>query len=102
MKLGKKQRLALSGLTPFQQAVLSACAKIPQGQTRTYSQLAQAIGRPRAARAVGNALAKNPFAPVIPCHRVVRSDGKLGGYSAAGGKKRKRLLLKMEARRLSL
>jgi O-6-methylguanine DNA methyltransferase len=63
---------------------------------RTYGWIARAIGKPGAARAVGTALAKNPFAPTIPCHRVVRSDGGSGGYSAKGGLKKKVLLLKKE------
>jgi len=96
MKFTKEQRLALSGLTPFQRAVLLECAKIPRGQVRTYSQLAAAIGKPKAARAVGSALAINPLAPLIPCHRVIRADGKMGGYSAKGGKKRKAQLLRNE------
>ncbi len=86
----------MSQMTPFQSSVLLACAKIPKGQTRTYSDIAKAIGRPKAARAVGSALAKNPLAPMIPCHRVVRSDGSLGGYSGKGGLKTKQLLLKKE------
>lgn len=96
MKLSSKQMKLLTSLTPFQRAVLLECAKIPKGQTRTYSQIARAIGKPHAARAVGNALAKNPLAPLIPCHRVVRADGKVGGYSGKGGTARKRLLLKKE------
>ena len=96
MRLTKNQQAALATLTPFQCKVLLACAKIPRGQTMTYSQLARAIGKPHAARAVGNALAINPLAPIIPCHRVVRADGKLGGYSAKGGAGKKRLLLAME------
>ena len=96
MKLTKKQCAILERLSPFQRAVLLACARIPSGQTRTYSQIARAIGKPKAARAVGNALAKNPLAPIIPCHRVIRSDGALGGYSAKGGKGRKLLLLRKE------
>ena len=90
----------LRALTPFQRAVLLECARIPKGQTRTYSQVARAIGKPHAARAVGNALAKNPLAPIIPCHRVVRSDGKLGGYSAKGGADRKRKMLEREGVKL--
>jgi len=86
----------LRALTPFQQKVLRECAKIPRGQTRTYSQIARAIGKPHAARAVGNALAINPLAPIIPCHRVVRADGSLGGYSAKGGTGKKRHLLSRE------
>jgi len=96
LKLSKSQMAAISALTPFQQSVLLECARIPKGQTRTYSQIARAIGKPRAARAVGNALAINPLAPLIPCHRVVRSDGGLGGYSAKGGIAKKRLFLKRE------
>ncbi|VVB58062.1 Methylated-DNA--protein-cysteine methyltransferase [Candidatus Anstonella stagnisolia] len=83
-------------LTPFQWKVLRACAKIPRGQIRTYKQIAKEIGKPNSSRAVANALAKNPFAPKIPCHRVIRSDGSLGGYSAKGGSKRKMCLLKKE------
>ncbi|MFA6328437.1 MAG: MGMT family protein [Candidatus Micrarchaeia archaeon] len=90
------QKAKLSGLTPFQRSVLFECAKIPKGQVRTYSQIARAVGKPRAARAVGNALAENPLAPIIPCHRVVRADGQLGGYSAKGGQAKKRWLLKSE------
>ena len=98
MGLNKKQRQFLSKLTPFQRAVLLACSRIPKGQTRTYSQIARAIGKPKAARAVGNALAKNPFAPLIPCHRVVKSDGSPGGYSGKGGVKTKRRLLAAEGK----
>lgn len=96
MKLTAAQVAKLAKLTKFQRDVLLACAKIPKGQTRTYAQLAAAIGKPKAARAVGSALAINPLAPLIPCHRVIRSDGKLGGYSGAGGQSKKRLLLGLE------
>ncbi len=96
MKFTASQRKKLAALTPFQRAVLFACAKIPRGQTRTYSQLARAIGKPNAARAVGNALGKNPLAPAIPCHRVVKSDGNLGGYSGKGGARKKKRLLARE------
>jgi methylated-DNA-[protein]-cysteine S-methyltransferase len=82
--------------SPFQQAVWRACAEIPAGEVRTYGWIAARIGRPRAARAVGAALGANPFAPVIPCHRVVRSDGSLGGYSGRGGARAKALLLARE------
>ena len=77
----------------FQQKVWLACARIPAGQTRTYRWIAKKIGHPDAARAVGSALGANPFAPIIPCHRVVCSDGSLGGYSGRGGLKTKRRLL---------
>jgi methylated-DNA-[protein]-cysteine S-methyltransferase len=77
--------------TQFEQAVYRVVARIPRGRTMTYAQVARAIGRPRAVRAVGNALNRNPFAPRVPCHRVVRSDGSLGGF-ADGPRKKKRLL----------
>ena len=82
--------------TAFQQKVWKACAEIPKGQTRTYGWIARRIGRPGAARAVGTALGKNPFAPAIPCHRVVPSNGKLGGYSGKGGVRAKSALLRRE------
>jgi O-6-methylguanine DNA methyltransferase len=81
---------------PFLQKVWLACAEIPAGSTVTYGELARKIGHPGAARAVGTALSKNPFAPVIPCHRVIRSDGKMGGYSGRGGIRTKRKLLEEE------
>ena len=71
-------------------------SKIPRGTVKTYSQVAKAIGKPLAVRAVANAIGKNPLAPQIPCHRVIRTDGSLGGYSGKGGIKTKRLLLKKE------
>ena len=70
--------------------------KIPFGETRSYKQVAIAIGHPQSARAVANACAKNPFAPHVPCHRVIRSDGNLGGYSGEGGTKKKAELLSIE------
>lgn len=84
----------LQALTPFQRRVLETTRDIRPGEVATYGQVARRIGRPRAARAVGNALARNPVAPVVPCHRVVRSDGSLGGYT--GGVERKRKLLALE------
>ena len=69
---------------------------IPKGQTRTYKQVAIAIKKPKAIRAVANAVGKNPYPIVIPCHRVIRSDGKLGGYSGPGGLKLKKKLLNKE------
>ena len=69
---------------------------IPKGELRTYSQVAKAIKKPKAVRAVANAIGKNPYAPKIPCHRVIRSDGSLGGYSGKGGINTKRKLLKSE------
>ncbi|HOW35496.1 MAG TPA: MGMT family protein [Candidatus Omnitrophota bacterium] len=81
-------------LTPFEWKVLAATAKIPLGQTRSYQWIAKAIGKPQAVRAVGQALGRNPFPLIIPCHRVVKSDGSLGGY--AGGSKMKMNLLRLE------
>jgi methylated-DNA-[protein]-cysteine S-methyltransferase len=78
----------------FQKKVLLAEYNIPRGSVSTYSRIANHIGIPKAARAVGNALANNPFPLVIPCHRAVRSDGSLGGYQ--GGLKMKKQLLEME------
>ena len=82
--------------TKFQLKVWAYLKKIPRGKVKTYSQVAKGIGKPLAARAVANAIGKNPYAPKIPCHRVIRSDGSLGGYSGKGGVKTKRLLLKKE------
>ena len=82
--------------TKFQLAVWNYLKKIPKGKVKTYSEVAKGIKKPLAVRAVANAICKNPFPPRIPCHRVIRSDGSLGGYSAKGGVKTKRLLLKRE------
>lgn len=82
--------------TPFQISVWEALKTIPRGETRTYTEIAQQIGRPNAVRAVANAIAKNPYAPQIPCHRVVRIDGGLGGYSGPGGIEAKIRLLREE------
>ena len=83
----------MQGHPPFYQAVWKACAEIPKGQVRTYGWLARRIGKPKAARAVGQALGRNPFAPTVPCHRVVGADGNLTGFSAPGGVAAKRRLL---------
>ncbi len=85
-----------SGATSFQKKVYKAMSKIPFGQVRTYRWLAQKIGNPRALRAVGGANAKNPWPLVVPCHRVVGSDGRLTGFSAPGGLSLKTYLLKLE------
>mgnify|MGYP001445217458 CR=1 FL=1 len=82
--------------TKFEIKVWNYLKKIPKGKLRTYSQVAIAIDKPLAARAVANAIGKNPFSPSIPCHRVVRSDGGLGGYSGKGGVTTKKILLKKE------
>ena len=86
--------------TNFQLKVWAYLRKIPRGSVRTYSQVAKDIGKPLAIRAVANAIGKNPYAPKIPCHRVIRSNGSLGGYSGKGGVKTKRFLLKKEGIRL--
>ena len=82
--------------TKFQVKVWGYLKKIPRGSVKTYSQVAKAIGKPRAVRAVANAIGKNPYAPIIPCHRVIRSDRSLGGYSGKGGVTTKKFLLKKE------
>ncbi len=82
--------------TDFQRAVWHALAEIPYGETRTYAEIARAIGRPAAIRAVGAANGQNPLSIVVPCHRVVGADGSLTGY--AGGLANKRRLLEVEAR----
>ena len=82
--------------TKFQIKVWNYLKKIPKGETRTYFQVAKAIGKPKAHRAVANAVGKNPYPPKIPCHRVIRSDGSLGGYSGKGGIKTKLKLLRSE------
>jgi len=82
--------------TPFQMAVWEALLRIPRGEVRTYTELAAEVGRPTAVRAVANACGANPEAPRVPCHRVVRSDGGLGGYSGEGGVATKRRLLAEE------
>ena len=88
--------VVLDTLTPFQRRVLEACRSIPFGQVRTYRDLADHMGSPAACRAVGAALARNPVPLVVPCHRVVRTDGTLGGFSAPGGLGLKRRLLAHE------
>ena len=87
--------LDLDTLTEFEQAVLRKTMEIPYGEVRPYSWVAREIGRPRAVRAVGSALAGNPVAFVIPCHRVVRADGRIGNYGA-GGPVAKREVLELE------
>lgn len=88
------ESVALDCCSVFQQQVLRVEHTVPHGRVTTYGRLAAAVGRPGAARAAGHALATNPFPLVIPCHRAVRSDGRLGGYQ--GGTKMKRALLEME------
>ncbi|MEV5708952.1 methylated-DNA--[protein]-cysteine S-methyltransferase [Actinoallomurus sp. NPDC052274] len=87
-------RLDLRGLRPFEEAVLRAAAAIPRGEIRPYAWIAERIGRPKAVRAVGTALGKNPVPLLIPCHRVTRSDGQIGQY--VFGAPAKERLLRME------
>ena len=82
--------------TNFQKMVWTELKKIPFGETRTYQEIAIAIGKPKAARAVANACGKNPYPIIIPCHRVVRSDGTIGGFTGDGGIEIKRQLLRQE------
>ncbi|MGH7773429.1 MAG: methylated-DNA--[protein]-cysteine S-methyltransferase [Candidatus Binatia bacterium] len=84
----------LGNLPPFTRAVLRITARIPYGEVRSYRWVAERLGNPRSPRAVGNALARNPIPIIIPCHRVVCSDGTLGGYAL--GLNWKRRLLKLE------
>ena len=88
--------LDLSRLTPFQRTVLQTARRIVAGTVWSYGQVARALGKPGASQAVGQALGRNPVPIVIPCHRVVSSDGGLGGYSGGGGVETKRLLLQLE------
>ena len=82
--------------TKFQVKVWKYLKTIPKGKVKTYKQVAKGINKPKSARAVANACAINPYAPQIPCHRVVRTDGGIGGYSGKGGIKTKKNLLKRE------
>ena len=82
--------------TKFEISVWGYLKKIPKGEVRTYLEVAKAIGKPKPFRAVANAVGKNPYPPKIPCHRVIRSDGSLGGYSGKGGTQQKRRLLRLE------
>ncbi|MGB9641062.1 MAG: methylated-DNA--[protein]-cysteine S-methyltransferase [Anaerolineales bacterium] len=97
---GKRKNFSIpidwSVLPAFQAKVLKATFTIPYGSTRTYAEIAQQIGHPGAARAVGRAEAKNPIPIIIPCHRVIGSDGKLHGFGAPGGLQTKAFLLQHE------
>ena len=85
--------------TEFQIKVWKEIAKIPLGETRSYKEIATAIGSPNSSRAVANACGKNPYPVKIPCHRVIKSDGSIGGYSGTGGIERKKELLAKENNR---
>ena len=86
------QNTHLKKLTPFQWKVLKAAMKIPLGQTRSYKWVAQQIGKPKAMRAVGQALRHNPFPIIVPCHRIIKENGELGAYAGRYDNKKKRLL----------
>jgi len=96
VEFGREIPVALDVFSTFGASVLVACRSIRSGQTITYSGLAKKVGRPAASRAVGSALAKNPLPLIIPCHRVVRTDGKLGGFTAPGGISLKQKMLDLE------
>ncbi|MDP2905824.1 MAG: MGMT family protein [Candidatus Omnitrophota bacterium] len=83
-------------MTKFELRVYQAVLTIPFGQTRTYKWVAEKIGCPGASRAVGQALKRNPYPLIIPCHRVIKGDNSLGGYSGAGGARKKMRLLDLE------
>lgn len=89
--------LDMQRITDFQRRVYAETRRIPPGQTRTYGELANALGNKNSARAVGHALGLNPFAPIVPCHRIVAASGKLGGFSVYGGAQTKQRMLQAEA-----
>jgi methylated-DNA-[protein]-cysteine S-methyltransferase len=93
-KVNFPDELDLSGATPFQRRVWEKTRLIPYGETRSYLWVAGQVGNPKAARAVGQALSKNPLSIIVPCHRVIASDGGLGGFG--GGAEMKRYLLRLE------
>ncbi len=99
-KLPKKSlRLDLEGVGNFREAVYEALAEVGAGETVTYSELARRIGRPGAHRSVGTALSRNPVPLFVPCHRVLRADGGLGGFTAEGGLELKAFMLALEEKR---
>ncbi len=88
--------LDLTDVSPFRQAVLEACRRIPYGQIASYADLARAAGSPAATRAAGSTMAHNPLPLIVPCHRVLRSDRSIGGFSSPHGVKEKLRLLRLE------
>ena len=88
--------LARDGVGSWEWAVYEAAVAIPAGETRTYGELARALGRPESAQAVGQALGRNPWPIVVPCHRILAADGRTGGFSAPGGVATKLRLLEIE------
>lgn len=91
--------LALDNVPEFHSKVYEVARAIPPGRTMTYGEVAQAVGEPGASRAVGQALGRNPFAPVVPCHRVLAAGGRSGGFSAEGGAATKLTMLEIEKAR---
>jgi methylated-DNA-[protein]-cysteine S-methyltransferase len=89
-------KLDMSAVPPFHRRVYEVALAIPPGSTTTYGDVARLLGQPGAARAVGQALGRNPFAPIVPCHRVLGANGVAGGFSAHGGVETKRRLLALE------
>ncbi len=99
--LGRRQfpvDLDFAGISPFRAAAMRAAMEIPAGEVATYGEIAERIGHPGAARAVGTAMARNPFALLVPCHRVVPKAGGIGNYGADGGTATKAALLDWEHR----
>ena len=94
--------LDLRNIEPFFREVYEATRQIPPGQTRTYGEIAKAVGQPAAAQEVGQAMAKNPVPIIVPCHRVAAAGGKLGGFSAPGGSATKAKLLAIEGAPVNL
>lgn len=95
-------RIDLTGVSPFRKTVLEVCRKVPYGKTASYADLARAAGNPAAMRAAGSAMANNPIPLVIPCHRVLRSNGSIGGFSSPHGVAQKIRLLELEGVRLDV
>lgn len=92
----RKVKLDFSGVHPFERSVYAAARAIPFGETRTYGALAAQVGDPQAAQAVGQALGRNPWPIIVPCHRITAADGRTGGFSAPGGTATKLKLLEIE------
>ena len=102
VKFSRDIPLILDGFSSFGTSVLKACREIEIGQKITYGQLAKKAGTPNASRAVGSVLAKNPLPLIIPCHRIIRCDGKMGGFSAPGGITTKKKMLELEGQAITI
>ncbi len=102
LKFSRDIPLILDGFSSFGTSVLTTCREIEIGQTITYGKLAKKAGRPNASRAVGSTLAKNPLPLIIPCHRIIRSDGKMGGFSAPGGITLKKKMIELECKAIRI